>query len=79
MLVLRAVGTPTASLQTGVAGDGVSLADCVLGVWRMLSHLVLLYANLVSCFVCFYEFIWKKLNQWAASILIESCVKYLSN
>jgi len=43
VLVLRAVGAPTASLQTGVAGDSVSLPDCVLGVWGLLSQLVLLY------------------------------------
>lgn len=43
VLVLRAFGTPAASLHTGVAGDSVSLPDCVWGVWGMLSYLVLLY------------------------------------
>lgn len=41
-------------------------------------HLVLLcllsmhFVNLVGCFVCFYEFIWGKFNNWAASISLES-------
>lgn len=37
------------------------------------------FANLVSCFVCFYEFIWRKFNNWAASILLESFLFLDSN
>ena len=76
VLVLRAFGTPAASLHTGVAGDSVSLPDCLGSVGdAFLPSLAVfvVHANLVSCFVYFYEFIWKKLSQWSASILIESC------
>lgn len=70
---------PPASLQTVlVAVGGASPPDCILGIWGVFCHLIFLYlllmhfANLVSCFVCFYSYIWRKFNNSTTFILLES-------